>query len=584
MASHNSTHSAPRRKLEPNEPHTTYRELLSGEEDFIVRDAAPSKWLHEETLRESLAALLEHKPSALLDEAILNSSVVKTGDVLRAAEVVLLEGGEDERFTPIGGNKGTISSCGIARQALILHIARRLYSSTIVTKAGLSPLDLTYIAPLSTSCEPEEYCMYDDVQLYADEHYEKNSLVLSKFRACNVCRVRYNHLHPYYYSLCHLCGEYNYNKRLMGRDLRGKVVLLTGCRIKIGYAMCISLLRCGAVVLGTTRFAHEAVARFNQEPDYAAWKDRLHLFSLDLRDLWMVTQFCGFLKLKFPKIFAIINNAAQTIRRTPEYTEKLRGIEMSPPPLLKNLIEEDDHAKEWHGFFRHHSAVMVGQPLTIESGVHQEPFQLPPEQEEEGQQPSSSTVVVSTTSQPSAPSHGVVAFDRYDTLAEESDWRATNSWVMNLAEVDGGEATEVMTINALSPFIFNSRLKPCLTNRTGDTCENEARFIINVSAMEGMFYRYKQTTHPHTNMAKAALNMMTRTSGEDYARDGIFMNSVDTGWITDESPKEKKERRAEQQMLCPLDEVDAAARCLDLIYTNSTVYGKFYKDFKEICW
>eukprot|EP00656_Telonema_subtile_P044811 TRINITY_DN51065_c0_g1_i1.p1 TRINITY_DN51065_c0_g1~~TRINITY_DN51065_c0_g1_i1.p1 ORF type:complete len:185 (-),score=40.38 TRINITY_DN51065_c0_g1_i1:48-602(-) len=163
---------------------------------------------------------------------------------------------------------------------------------------------------------------------------------------------------------------------------------------------------------------------------------------------------------------------------------------------------------------------------------------------------------------------------------------------MNMAEVDGSEAAEVMAINALSPFILNAKLKTLLMNRCGEEPDDtnaepevishsarkagaerigkfpsSARFIINVSAMEGQFYRHKQTTHPHTNMAKAALNMMTRTSAEDYAKDGIYMNSVDTGWITDESPAEKKKHRAQESMLCPLDEVDAAARCLDLIYT-----------------
>jgi NAD(P)-dependent dehydrogenase (short-subunit alcohol dehydrogenase family) len=134
--------------------------------------------------------------------------------------------------------------------------------------------------------------------------------------------------------------------------------------------------------------------------------------------------------------------------------------------------------------------------------------------------------------------------------------------------------------------VLNSKLKALLTNRDGDAAPQEGRFIINVSAMEGQFYRFKSVTHPHTNMAKAALNMMTRTSAEDYAKDGIYMNSVDTGWITDESPLQKREerRRSSGEMLCPLDEVDAAARCLDLIYTDSREYGKFWKDFHVIQW
>lgn len=553
-------------------------------------------------------------------------------DLLRALELVLLEGGRDPRFRPADPGTAALEhhqeeeegegaeACAsaaasepqvqVAEQTLHCYIARRIYGAARVRGCGPSPVLIQRGPPTSASEEPEGYCVFEDVQRYALEHHEDDAqLTLNKFIGCHTCKVRYNRLHPYYYSMCHLCGEYNYNKRLMARDLRGKTVLLTGCRIKIGYAMALSLLRCGATVLGTTRFVHEAVARFQQEVDYDVWQDRLHLFALDLRDMWVVTQFCAFVRQKYRRLFAIINNAAQTIARTPQYTEHLRSIELNPPAALRASIQHDGHAAEWHAFFCHHTAVTVGQPLSIEHAPSTQPFldtdQPAHTEAEEGQRDSQPP---SSTKEAAAPQSGIAAgpapspsaggnvvalhvacdrtlvFDRYDTQAEESDHRDKNSWVMNLAEVQGSEAAEVMAINALSPFILNGRLKVCLTDREGDAVPNEPRFIINVSAMEGQFYRFKQTTHPHTNMAKAALNMMTRTSGGDYAADGIYMNSVDTGWITDESPKLKKERRNDQFMLCPLDEVDAAARCLDLIYTDSRVYGMFYKDFKEIAW
>ncbi|KPI89147.1 oxidoreductase-like protein [Leptomonas seymouri] len=562
-------------------------------------------------------------------------------DVLRAMELVLLEGKCDERFNPAGPVATTATSTTgaeapareddaraaqlrIVEQSLHCFIARRLYGSARIRSCGVSPVLVQRSPPTSSSEEPDGYCIYDEVQRYSAEHHEDDEqLKLNKWIGCHTCKVRYNRLHPYYYSLCHLCGEYNYNKRLMARDLRGKTVLLTGCRIKIGYAMALSLLRCGATVLGTTRFIHEAVARFQQEIDYDVWKDRLHLFSLDLRDMWVVTQFCAFVRQRYKKLFAIINNAAQTIARTPQYTEHLRHVELNPPADLRASIQQDALSAEWHNFFFHHTTVTVGQAMSIEYHPSSQPFldsnqpsrnsdadeEAVAEGDEYGRPVPQSGIPASGDASAAAlsarrkggseahangSSNTTVAlrtacdrtliFDRYDTQAEESDHRDKNSWVMNLAEVQGSEAAEVMAINALSPFILNGKLKVCLTDREGDTTLNEPRFIINVSAMEGQFYRFKQTTHPHTNMAKAALNMMTRTSGDDYAADGIYMNSVDTGWITDESPKLKKDRRAEQFMLCPLDEVDAAARCLDLIYTNSRMYGKFYKDFKEIAW
>jgi NAD(P)-dependent dehydrogenase (short-subunit alcohol dehydrogenase family) len=597
--------------------------LLTTSRDIIVR--TPLVELHSIA---GLRALVGGSP-AEGDAAPLMAVVEEPlDDVLRAMELVLLEGKSDDRFNPTGEvtavaqlasatAAGTVEERAqtpqlcMAEQSLHCFIARRLYGSARVRSCGVSPVLIQRGPPTSNSEEPDGYCIYDDVQRYAVEHHEDDEqLKMNKWIGCHTCKVRYNRLHPYYYSMCHLCGEYNYNKRLMARDLRGKTVLLTGCRIKIGYAMALSLLRCGATVLGTTRFIHEAVARFQQEVDYEVWKDRLHLFSLDLRDMWVVTQFCAFVRQKYRKLFAIINNAAQTIARTPQYTEHLRRIELNPPAALRTSIQQDALSAEWHNFFCHHTTVTVGQAMSIEYHPSTQPFlesdwpshksndnngDTNNEEKKEERDPQSGIPVCngnggvggepnSTTVALRVACDRTLIFDRYDTQAEESDHRDKNSWVMNLAEVQGSEAAEVMAINALSPFILNGKLKVCLTDRDGDATPNEPRFIINVSAMEGQFYRFKQTTHPHTNMAKAALNMMTRTSGDDYAVDGIYMNSVDTGWITDESPKLKKDRRAEQFMLCPLDEVDAAARCLDLIYTNSRAYGKFYKDFKEIAW
>ena len=116
------------------------------------------------------------------------------------------------------------------------------------------------------------------------------------------------------------------------------------------------------------------------------------------------------------------------------------------------------------------------------------------------------------------------------------------------------------------------------------------KHIVNVSAMEGQFARHTKTDkHPHTNMAKAALNMMTFTSAPDYAKEGIFMNAVDTGWVTDEDPvvhAERKQREADFQP--PLDIVDGAARICDPFFSGllsgEHVFGKFLKDYKPVPW
>ena len=145
--------------------------------------------------------------------------------------------------------------------------------------------------------------------------------------------------------------------------------------------------------------------------------------------------------------------------------------------------------------------------------------------------------------------------------------------------------------------MLNGKLRPLLARTVAMDKEtgvkHAAAFVINVSAMEGKFYRHKTVFHPHSNMAKSALNMMTATSARDYASDGIYMNSVDTGWINDENPLEKAARLAtEQSFQTPIDEEDAAARviapvfegCMDPPATWPLPYGQFFKDYRESEW
>ena len=174
--------------------------------------------------------------------------------------------------------------------------------------------------------------------------------------------------------------------------------------------------------------------------------------------------------------------------------------------------------------------------------------------------------------------------NRFDEDRQQVDLREMNSWRLRMHEVETPELLEVQLVNAIAPYILNARLKPLMLRTPG-----AHKHIVNVSAIEGQFYRATKTDkHAHTNMAKAALNMMTRTSAPDFVKDGIHMNAVDTGWITDEDPAVHAARKAEAGFSPPLDIIDGAARIVDPIFagrlTGEHVWGQFLKDYKPAPW
>ena len=187
-----------------------------------------------------------------------------------------------------------------------------------------------------------------------------------------------------------------------------------------------------------------------------------------------------------------------------------------------------------------------------------------------------------------APEDETVSFvaGKTDVNGQQLDLREHNSWTATLDEVATAEVVEAQAINCVAPFILCSKLQPLLAK----AAQLRGRaFVVNVSAMEGKFYRYKTPNHPHTNMAKASLNMLVRTCGADLAkRLHIYMTAVDTGWINDENPAPKAYRTAQTGFQTPIDEVDAAARILhpvfDGIVCETPLSGVFLKDYGETEW
>ena len=386
---------------------------------------------------------------------------------------------------------------------------------------------------------------------------------LRNARTCYVCKQSFTEVHRYYDSMCRECGDFNYAKRGHTANLQGRVALVTGARVKIGYQAALKLLRAGAGVVALTRFPVDAAARYATEPDYEEWRDRLQVHGLDLRHTPSVEIFSRWLAAELPRLDYVLNNACQTVRRPAGFFRHLLereagGAATLPAPqraplqkhesLCRALVAPESRALP-EGLL--HSAELSQRRYLDEDFLEGESL-FPP--------------------------------GRFDADGQQVDQRDVNSWRLRLHEVQTPELLEVHLVNAIAPYILNARLKPLMMKSGARDLH-----IVNVSAMEGQFYRTTKTDkHPHTNMAKAALNMMTRTSAPDYLRDGIHMNAVDTGWVTDEDPAVHAARKAEEGFAPPLDIIDGAARIVDPVFSGvnsgTHAWGQFLKDYRPAPW
>lgn len=406
---------------------------------------------------------------------------------------------------------------------------------------------------------------------------------LQRPRDCYVCKESFSQVHFFYDAMCPSCARFNYEKRYQSASLEGRVAIITGARLKIGYHSALMMLRAGARVVVTTRFPQDAALRFAREADFAAWGDRLQVHGLDLRHSPSVEAFAMHMERTLGRLDILINNAAQTVRRPPGFYAHLMELESKPlaelPPEARPLLREHENLKglllggdastsasktensrwlsEWHA-----GQVLPTLGLTASAALSQIPYRC-----EE---------VVAPEAFPEG---------RLDADLQQVDRRKMNSWRMALADVPTAEMLEVQLVNSVAPFILCAKLKPLmLRDRTDE------KHIVNVSAMEGKFNRHTKTDkHPHTNMAKAALNMMTLTSARDYVKSGIFMNAVDTGWVTDEDPAEISARKQEEiDFQPPLDIVDGAARVCDPFFSGllsgKHSWGNFFKDYYPTEW
>ncbi|EGD77029.1 short chain dehydrogenase/reductase family Oxidoreductase [Salpingoeca rosetta] len=471
------------------------------------------------------------------------------------------------------------------------------------------------------------------------ESRDLETIILS----CYICKMRFSRLHHFYSQLCPTCAALNFEKRSFLVSLDGRYAIVTGGRVKIGFQIGLKLLRAGAAVVVTSRFPRDAFARYEKEKDFTTWGDRLHVYGVDLRMLPHVESFCDWFMTEFPCLDVIINNACQTIRRPPTYYKRLIVGELTAPhapPKQVHLPTSQPSSTTTPSPSTPATAMTTvtapaaGSGRDVPAYIAPLASQLAAEHHAHAQHDSDNNnnnnsyngdgADNSSNDNSTGSGNDSVAAKANlsqlfpqgleDVNEQQIDLRDTNSWLLKIGQVTTPEMIEVnacasavamsaitvmaimvMSVNAISPFIINGRLQDHLLKS-----KHSDRYIVNVSAMEGKFYRYKTPNHPHTNMAKAALNMMTRTSAADLAKKGIYMTAVDTGWINDENPVARAARIAQaHNFQTPIDEVqrdnvDAAARVVDPVFMGvqgrasdpsfEPMHGIFLKDYQETEW
>ena len=398
--------------------------------------------------------------------------------------------------------------------------------------------------------------------------------VLQRSRPCYICKTHYTHVDAFYHQLCPDCARINHEKRDARTDLAGRRALLTGGRAKIGMYIALRLLRDGAHTTITTRFPRDAVRRFAAMDDSGDWMHRLKIVGIDLRDPAQVVALADEVTAA-GSLDVLINNAAQTVRRSAGAYSALAAAESGPLPTgtLPELVT----------FGRTSDAHPHALARTLESGLLDDDPAAGIQAVTELALTARSAPVPAWGERSSS-AHGVAVMERgIDAGGLIPDVDHVNSWTQVVDQVDPVEMLEVQLCNQVAPFILISRLRASMASSPA-----RRTYVVNVSAMEGQFSRkYKGPGHPHTNMAKAALNMLTRTSAGEMLTDGILMTAVDTGWITDERPHHTKVRLATEGFHAPLDLVDGAARVYDPIVRGERgedVYGCFLKDYEPSPW
>jgi NAD(P)-dependent dehydrogenase (short-subunit alcohol dehydrogenase family) len=370
----------------------------------------------------------------------------------------------------------------------------------------------------------------------------------------------------------------NRAKRRQTADLSGRVALVTGGRVGIGYQVALKLLRAGARVEATTRFPCDAALRYGREEDFADWRSRLRIHGLDLRDLKAAQSLAREVEVEAGSLDVLINNAAQTVRRPPAFYAHLLPAEQQGPDALPGPLASLVCPRQYHeGAGRLAAHALPGLPDAL----------TPTHPKVHSATASGSALFPLVPLLPGDESLNADLFPpgELDREGQQLDLRPANSWTARLGEVPLLELAEVHLVNAFAPFLLLKSLLPALRRSP-----HARRFVVNVSSREGRFGRTgAEGLHPHTNMAKASLNMLTRSVAPELAAGGIFVVSVDPGWVSEQRPLGSLAQGEAWRSGPTLDAADGAARVLDPVFTGldesaAPLFGVLLKDYQVVNW
>ena len=428
------------------------------------------------------------------------------------------------------------------------------------------------------------------------------------YKSCYICKQKLglDNINKFYGSLCTKCGDYNYSFRTMKLDFSGRIAIVTGGRIKIGFYIVKKLLSYGCKVITTSRFPKDTLFKFKEDPDYTLWKKNLIIYPIDFRIIQSTMNFVKYIEKNFSHIDFLINNAAQTVRRTTEYYEYLMPIEVKKLPSEDNKkIIKNDYLKiqkEISEEFEKDKKKNKDNSKNKNENI----FKIDIQKESEKKQIINSLIsLINKNKNESDETIPLSVIASQIKIMEEKEQpkvaimggdgqpydfsKGKNSWNFELDEIPLEEFIEVQIINAWTPYYLCSKLKPMMMKSPFPD-----KYIVNVTAVEGIFNHFKRSTHVHTNMAKAALNMLTRTCAKYLEKNGIYMTCVDTGWVSHMNEMNKiienetKDYSEYEMATVPLDELDGAMRVLhpiiEGIKNKKYFSGILLKDYIKSKW